>query len=199
MMKLEPFCIAIPAGWFSMGSDAGQSVEGPVHRVWVDAFAMAATQVTVAEYARFLEAAGTAAPPQWGDPDFSHPQQPVVAVSWFEAVAYCGWLSSVTGSQYRLPTEAEWEGAARGGAEGMLFPWGNEPPTSRPGYAERWKNGPEPVGQSEPNGYGFFEMCENVHEWCSDWFAADYYAVSPDRNPRGPEEGERKASRGGSW
>ncbi|HKO13106.1 MAG TPA: SUMF1/EgtB/PvdO family nonheme iron enzyme, partial [Acidobacteriaceae bacterium] len=145
------------------------------------------------------EATGTAAPPQWGDPDFSHPQQPVVAVSWFEAVAYCGWLSSVTGAQYRLPTEAEWERAARGGVGGMLFPWGNEPPTSRPGYARRWKNGPEPVAQSEPNAFGLFEMCENVHEWCSDWFAADYYAVSPDRNPRGPEEGERKASRGGSW
>lgn len=199
MMKLEPFCIDIPAGWFSMGSDAGQSVEGPVHRVWVDAFAMAATQVTVAEYARFLEATGNAAPPNWGDPNFSTPQQPVVAVSWFEAVAYCAWLSGRTGSQYRLPTEAEWERAARGGVEGMLFPWGNEPPMSRAGYATRWKMGPEPVGQSEPNGYGLFEMCENVHEWCSDWYAADYYAVSPDRNPQGPEEGERKASRGGSW
>lgn len=199
MMKLEPFCIDIPAGWFSMGSDAGQSVEGPVHRVWVDAFAMAATQVTVAEYARFLEATGNAAPPNWGDPNFSTPQQPVVAVSWFEAAAYCAWLSSRTGARYRLPTEAEWERAARGGVEGMLFPWGDDPPASRPGYATRWKSGPEPVGQSEPNGYGLFEMCENVHEWCSDWYAADYYAVSPDRNPQGPEEGERKASRGGSW
>jgi formylglycine-generating enzyme required for sulfatase activity len=81
----------------------------------------------------------------------------------------------------------------------MLFPWGNDPPASRPGYATRWKTGPEPVGQSEPNGYGLFEMCENVHEWCSDWYAAEYYAVSPERNPRGPEEGERKSSRGGSW
>jgi formylglycine-generating enzyme required for sulfatase activity len=199
MVIAEPSCVRIDAGRFLMGSEAGQSVEGPVHRVWVDAFAMAATQVTVEEYARFLEAMGKAPPPQWGDPKFSHPRQPVVAVSWFDAVAYCAWLSSVTGSQYRLPTEAEWERAARGGAEGMLFPWGNEPPSSRPGYEARWKSGPERVGQSEPNAYGLFEMCENVHEWCSDWFAADYYAVSPERNPRGPEEGERKASRGGSW
>ena len=199
MLTPEPFRIRIEGGWFLMGSNVGQSVEGPVHRVWVDSFAMAATQVTVEEYARFLEATGNAPPPNWGDPNFSAPRQPVVAVSWFEAEAYCGWLSSVTGSRYRLPTEAEWERAARGGAEGRLFPWGDDPPTSRPNYDTRWRTGPEPVGQSEPNGYGLFDMCENVHEWCSDWFAADYYAISPDRNPQGPEEGQRKASRGGSW
>ena len=123
----EPFQIRIVAGWFSMGSDVGQSVEGPVHRVWVDSFAMAATQITVEEYARFLDATGNVPPPYWSDPNFSHPQQPVVAVSWLDAVAYCAWLSSMTGSHYRLPTEAEWERAARGGAERMLFPWGNDP------------------------------------------------------------------------
>jgi formylglycine-generating enzyme len=195
----SPLRVPIAAGWFSMGSDAGQSVEGPVHRVWVDSFEMAPTQVTVREYARFLEATKRMPPPFWDDPNFSHPEQPAVAVSWFDATAYCAWLSEMTGSQYRLPTEAEWERAARGGAEGMLFPWGNDPPESRPDYDNRWKTGPERVGQSPPNAYGLFEMCENVHEWCSDWFAAEYYAVSPDRNPQGPEEGARKASRGGSW
>jgi formylglycine-generating enzyme len=195
----EPSCIHIAGGWFLMGSEAGQDVEGPIHRVWVDSFAMAATQVTVGEYARFLDATGNMPPPYWGDANFCHPQQPVVAVSWFDSVAYCDWLSAITGSRYRLPTEAEWERAARGGAEGMVFPWGNDPPTSRPGYHARWQSGPEHVGKSEPNGYGLFEMCENVHEWCSDWFVAGYYTISPDRNPRGPEEGSRKASRGGSW
>jgi formylglycine-generating enzyme required for sulfatase activity len=195
----EPPQIQIAAGWFTMGSDAGQDVEGPVHRIWVDSFAMAATQVTVSEYARFLDATANMPPPYWGDANFSHPQQPVVAVSWFDTVAYCAWLSAMTGSHYRLPTEAEWERAARGGAENMVFPWGNDPPMSRPGYDARWKTGPEPVGQSQPNAYGLFEMCENVHEWCSDWFGADYYTISPDRNPPGPEEGTRKASRGGSW
>jgi formylglycine-generating enzyme len=195
----DPLRIPIPAGRFSMGSDTGQSEEGPVHRVWVDSFAMAATQVTVEEYARFLNATGRTAPAFWGDPNFSHPQQPVVAVSWYDAVAYCEWLSAMTSSHYRLPTEAEWERAARGGAESMPFPWGDDPPDSRPAYQSRWKTGPEPVGQSQPNAYGLFEMCENVHEWCSDWFEADYYAVSPDRNPQGPKAGQRKSSRGGSW
>jgi formylglycine-generating enzyme required for sulfatase activity len=195
----EPFRMHIAAGWFFMGSDVGQTGESPVHRVWLDSFAMAANQVTVEEYGRFLDATKSEPPPYWDDPNFSHPQQPVVAVSWFDALAYCAWLSSMTGSHYRLPTEAEWERAARGGAEGMLFPWGNVPPTSRPGYSSRWKTGPEPVGQSQPNAYGLFDICENVHEWCSDWYGADYYAISPDRNPQGPAEGKRKASRGGSW
>ncbi len=182
-----------------MGCSTGQSVEQPVHRVWVDRFHMAATQVTVEEYARFLEATGANPPPYWGDACFNHPRQPVVAVSWFEAASYCQWLSTATGARFRLPTEAEWERAARGGREGQLFPWGDDPPASRPGYYQRWKTGPEPVCQSEPNAYGLFEMCENVHEWCSDWFEAEYYAGSPEHNPQGPEQGVRKASRGGSW
>jgi formylglycine-generating enzyme required for sulfatase activity len=199
MTTPEIALIEIPAGLFSMGSSSGQDVEGPVHRVWVDAFAMASTQVTVAEYARFLEATGTAPPPFWNDENFSSPQQPVVAVSWFDAVAYCSWISALTGSEYRLPTEAEWERAARGGEEGKMFPWGDEAPMSRYNYLARWKTGPEPVGQSDPNGLGLFEMCENVHEWCSDWFSPNYYSVSPDNNPQGPDTGARKASRGGSW
>ena len=191
--------IAIPAGWFWMGSDAGQDVERPVHRVWVDSFALAESQVTVAEYARFLDSSRGPQPPTWNDSEFSGPEQPVTAVSWFEATAYCDWLSENTGRHYRLPTEAEWECAARGGVEGKLFPWGDEPPQSRPRYESLWRRGPEPVRRSEPNVYGFYEMCENVHEWCSDWFQADYYSHSPERNPQGPAGGGRKSSRGGSW
>lgn len=182
-----------------MGSDAGQEVERPMHRVLVNAFRFAITQVTVQEYGRFIQATGTRVPPFWNDSHFNHPQQPVVGVNWLEAVRYCEWLSSITGIPHRLPTEAEWERAARGGLEQKLFPWGDDAPVSRPGYHDRWKNGPEFVQRSQPNGYGLFEICENVHEWCSDWFAPDYYAVSPDCNPRGPVDGDRKASRGGSW
>lgn len=182
-----------------MGSDCGQDVERPVHRVWVDSFLLAETQVTVADYARFRNAMRREPPPTWNDPDFSHPEQPVTAVSWFDAVAYCEWLRNETGKPFRLPTEAEWERAARGGMEQNTYPWGEDLPQSRSRYAERWLRGPERVHQSEPNAFGLFEMCENVHEWCSDWFQVDYYRASPERNPAGPEYGVRKASRGGSW
>ena len=196
---IGPQLVLIPAGSFQMGHNGGQDVERPVHRVWVDAFALAARQVTNAEYAAYIRTVGALPPPFWNRPGFDDPAQPVAGVSWFEAVAYCEWLSAVTGRRYRLPTEAEWERAARSGIEGRLYPWGDEPPQRRPDYARRWLSGPEPVGLSEPNAWGLFEMCENVHEWCSDWFQADYYCVSPDRNPRGPETGARRSSRGGSW
>jgi len=182
-----------------MGSESGQENERPVHRVWVDAFRLAACQVTNADYACFLLAAAGAAPPFWSEPSFNHPQQPVVAVSWFDAMKYCDWLSVTSGRHYRLPTEAEWERAARGGREAQLYPWGDAAPQSLPNYAERWQNGPEPVGRFLPNAFGLYDICENVHEWCADWFQPNYYSVSPERNPRGPETGIRRSSRGGSW
>ena len=187
--------IAIPAGSFLMGSDSGQDNEKPIHRVSLDAFLLAACQVTNAEYARFLYDNHAAPTPFWTDPNFSHPEQAVVGVSWFEAVRYCEWLSACTGQQFRLPTEAEWEYAARGGRESARFPWGDEPPESRAGYAERWKTGPEPVGQSEANGFGLFNMCDNVHEWCSDWF--EVYPTTPQTNPTGAVSGSSKVYRGG--
>jgi formylglycine-generating enzyme required for sulfatase activity len=111
---------------------------------------------------------------------------------------YCQWLSETAGKtpgiKFRLPTEAEWERATRGGRDSALYPWGDEPPQSLAGYVERcagdWKTGPEPVARAEANAYGLYNMCDNVHEWCSDWYAPEYYAVSPERNPRGPETGD---------
>ena len=142
-------------------------------------------------------------PPFWQDPNFNHPQQPVAGVSWHEAARYCEWLSAQTARAYRLPTEAEWELAARGGLEQKQFPWGDDPPQSLPDYATRWQTGPEPVARYAPNAFGLYDIGDNVHEWCSDWYDPNYYAVSPDRNPRGPEQSPmkppRKSSRGGSW
>lgn len=170
-----------------MGQEDGRDEERPVHTVRVAPFRLCRAQVTNADFAAFRAFA------------FDCATKPVTSVNWFDATEFCAWLSQRWGFEVRLPTEAEWEFAARGGFEARLYPWGDEPPASRPGYAGRWKDGPEPVAQSEPNGYGLFDMCENVHEWCLDWYDPRYYDYSPADNPRGPETGTRKASRGGAW
>ena len=194
-----PLLVSIEAGTFMMGSDDGPDNERPVHRVRVDAFALAACQTTNAEYAAFLAATGHPAPPFWSDPALNDARQPVAGVSWFDAVAYCDWLSGVAGRRHRLPTEAEWERAARGGAEGLRYPWGDAPPETQPGYEERWRNGTARVGSHKPNAFGLYDICENVHEWCADWYSATWYASSPAENPAGPTTGTRRVSRGGSW
>ena len=179
--------IPIPGGEFLMGQNDGRDEECPAHRVSVAPFRMCRFQVTNAHYAAFRKFV------------FDCASLPVTSVSWFDAVEYCQWLSGQWGMEVRVPTEAEWEFAARGGLEQKLYPWGDEAVTSRDNYAERWCSGPEPVATSAPNGYGLFDICENVHEWCSDWFDAAYYAVSPVENPAGPSNGRRRASRGGAW
>jgi formylglycine-generating enzyme len=200
---IEPALIQIPGAWFLMGSSAGQDCERPIHRVWTDAFQLAATQLTNEEYDRYLRATGAAPPPFWQDPNFNRPQQPVTGVSWHEAARYCEWLSSETARAYRLPTEAEWEHAARGGLEQKQFSWGDDPPQFLPHYDARWQTGPEPVARYAPNAFGLYDIGDNVHEWCADWYDPNYYATSLDHNPRGPEKCSmnpaRKSSRGGSW
>jgi formylglycine-generating enzyme required for sulfatase activity len=197
---LEPDLVVIPEGPFLMGSEEGQDDERPVHEVWLSAFAIGRYPVTNREYACFLQATGRSPPKAWGEPRFSRPQQPVVAVSWFEAMAYCEWLREVCGKPYRLPTEAEWEKAARGGVAGRRYPWGD----ALPDWMQPYGRGeavetPDDVGQDPPNGYGLHNMGDLVHVWCSDWYAADYYRRSPSRDPQGPATGWRRASRGGSW
>jgi formylglycine-generating enzyme len=179
--------LLIPGGEFLMGQEDGRDEERPVHRVVVAPFYLCRFQVTNADFFRFRPFR------------FECGALPVTSVNWFDAVDYCGWLSKAWSREVRLPTEAEWEFAARGGLEQKRFPWGDEPPQSRANYAARWLNGPEPVATSEPNGYGLFDICENVHEWCSDWYDPRYYEASPVENPKGPESGTRRASRGGAW
>lgn len=191
---------AVPAGAFLMGSDAGQEDERPVHRVIVDAFEMSVYPVTRREYARFLEAAGPThvAPRDFTDPSLAGDDRPVVGVSWDDAVAYCAWCGT-SGDPQRLPTEAQWERAARGGTDGAAFPWGEAIPAWIPGGGRGPLAGPWPVTLGEPNAFGLHGIAANVHEWCADWHDRGYYAVSPDRNPQGPSSGVRRASRGGSW
>jgi len=167
-----------------MGQDDGRDEERPAHRVIVSPFRMAQCQVTNADFAAFRKF------------EFADPALPVVSVSWFDAAAYCEWLAAQWKLPVRLPTEAEWEFAARGGFAQRLYPWGDALPAKQ---SDRWRDGPEPVGRGEPNGYGLFDMCQNVHEWCSDWYDPGYYAVSPEVDPQGPAHGVRRASKGGAW
>jgi len=196
---MTPEMIRIPGGEFLMGQEGGRDDELPVHRVSVPPFLLARCQVTNAEYDAFRHATARAMTPFREQPDFADPAQPAVGVSWFDAVAYCDWLSGVSGRRFRLPTEAEWEFAARGGLAQRLYPWGDSPVFERPDYATRWARAPEPVGAAPPNGFGLHDMCENVHEWCADWYDPAYYAISPAENPQGPASGTRRASRGGAW
>jgi formylglycine-generating enzyme required for sulfatase activity len=198
-MVIEPDMLIIPAGAFLMGCDAGAANERPVHRVFVDALLIGRFAITNRLYHKFVETTDHQSPLAWNDTRFNHPDQPVTSVSWFDASDYCAWMSNETGRRYRLPTEAEWERAARGRLEQNLYTWGDEPPQQQSNYSEFWLNGPERVGQRPPNGFGLHDISENVHEWCSDWYDEHYYLESPSHNPEGPPTGTRRASRGGSW
>lgn len=191
----------IPAGAFLMGDDASRPNERPAHKVWVSAFRLALLPVTNRDYATFLASTGHEEPRFWNDSKFNAPAQPVTGASWFDAAAYCEWLSELTGLGYRLPTEAEREKASRGGLESAIFPWGDDAGGGAGGEdGGRFpQDAPWEVGRSEPNGYGLFDIGYNVHEWCSDWYGREYYASSPERDPQGPPSGTRRASRGGAW
>ncbi|HVS15723.1 MAG TPA: SUMF1/EgtB/PvdO family nonheme iron enzyme [Thermoanaerobaculia bacterium] len=198
----RPSWIVVDLGEFVMGG--GPRVEeNPPHPVRVPAFELARTPVTRADYQRFLDATGHAEPPFWREEAFGHPRMPAVGPSWEDATTYCAWFSELLserlGGLVRLPSEAEWECAAKA-ERNVIYPWGDEPPESLPDYASRWLEGPEPV-DAYPSRHplGFLGLAENVHEWCSDWYDPAYYSRSPAIDPRGPERGHRRSARGGSW
>jgi formylglycine-generating enzyme required for sulfatase activity len=186
--------VRIPGGWFDMGSEEGADDERPVHRVWVDDFDLAVYPVTRREYETFLLDTGHETPREW-ELFESSPDVPVVGVSWLDCQAYCQWRGDTT----RLPTEAEWERAARGGMDGTRYPWGEEIPAWIPNGGRGPLDGPWSVSLGEPNAFGLYGIGANIHEWCADWYSPVYYANSPDRNPAGPGSGSRRASRGGAW
>jgi formylglycine-generating enzyme required for sulfatase activity len=192
--------VLIPSGEFMMGSSAA-SDERPAHRVFLDAYYIDAFEVTNARYAKFLEAVVTQKQPhQWNTVKLSEDgARPVIGVNWFEAESYCKWTGR------RLPTEAEWEKAARG-TDGRKYPWGDEDPhegVANFGRCCGWKGFGllSPVGAYQPgiSPYGVFDMAGNVWEWVSDWYDAQYYKTSPTQNPTGPIAGREKVMRGGSW
>ena len=194
--------VEIPAGEFTMGLDEMQALEDerPMHLVWVDRFSMDLHEVATAQYAEFLSATHRPAPWQWHEMDLLQARdRPVIGVDWSDADAYCRWKGK------RLPTEAEWEKSARG-TDGRLYPWGNQVPRkdlanfalgARFSYSQVLM----PVQSYEfgKSPYGLYHMAGNVWEWVQDWYAVNYYEVSPERNPQGPEQGQLKVLRGGSW
>ena len=198
-MRIDSEWIELPGGEFEMGQDDASEDERPVHRVALERFTISRCQVTNADFDLFVHASGRPAGEYRSRPEFLLPLQPVVAVNWFDAVGFCNWAARQTGRAVRLPTEAEWEYAARGGRSGCLYPWGSTAADERRSYARRWLRGPEPVGTAEANGFGLCDMCENVREWCADWYDARYYGASPVENPGGPERGTARVARGGSW
>ncbi|MCY4593804.1 MAG: formylglycine-generating enzyme family protein [Bryobacterales bacterium] len=198
--------VLIPVGEFTMGrtfttndDETGMRPlvlrdDRPAHKVRLDAFWMDSTEVTHAAYAEFLAATGRRAPYHWLDGKMPKRQasHPVYNVDWEDARSFCQWKGK------RLPTEAEWERAARGGLEEAKYPWGDDSPTSDTARYST-PEGPSAVGKFPANGYGLHDMAGSVAEWCRDWFARTYYSESPSENPPGPSEGMYRIVRGGAW
>lgn len=206
--------VLIPEGEFIMGSTDNQIVnayqqalkvvnmprssftcEGPQHKVYLDSYYIYQEPVTVEQYEKFCAATGHKMPesPEWG----WKKNHPIVNVSWDDAQAYCKWAGA------HLPTEAQWEKAARG-TDARVYPWGNNWDSSR---LQCSKNAPSDASRTAPAGNfpngaspnDCLDMAGNVWQWCADWYSEDYYKTSPERNPTGPDHGDYRVFRGGSW
>jgi len=218
--------VRIPAGEFQMGT-SGNSASEKQHTVNLDEYLIGKYDVTNAQFAAFVKATGykTTAEKEgsgyaydgssWVDmkgADWQHPKgpgsdlsgkdnHPVVLVSWDDAVAFCAWVKQTTGKQVQLPTEAQWEKAARG-EKGLKYPWGDsEPDASKLNYNMNVKD-TTAVGKYSPAGdslYGLADMAGNVWQWTADWYSDTYYGSSPASNPLGPTTGQYRVLRGGSW
>jgi iron(II)-dependent oxidoreductase len=189
--------VLIPAGEFIMGKNsAGTTDWQPEHKVMVDAFYIDKCEVTNQQYYEFCKVTGNSLPEFWGSSQFKcsldFPDHPVVGVSFSDAMKYALWAGK------RLPTEAEWEYAARGGLPNSNYPWGNQIDSTLVNYGKKY-NTTLKVGSFKPNGYGLYDMGGNVWEWTMDNYGSDYYANSPSQNPVGPNSGRFKVIRGGSW
>jgi formylglycine-generating enzyme required for sulfatase activity len=197
--------------------------------VYVSEFFIGRFAVTNDEYAHFIRATGhpapvvrdmpliasggraamfkeLSAPYAWYDdqkPPPARGSHPVVLVSFEDAVAYSRWLSEAIERVVRLPTEAEWEKAARGGIEGSRYPWGNAIDASRCNYLDdptaKPRRGTRPTGTYPPNAFGLCDVTGNVWEWVSDWYDSEYYGRGEANDPRGPEHGSLRIVRGGAW
>jgi len=226
--ELLPRFVEIPAGEFRMGAADGEDDERPVRTVTVDRFHLAMHAVTNAQYAEFVRNTGHRAPDVRDLPSFVSPaaeaafrelaspyiwrggdlprdrgQHPVTLITHADAVAYCVWLGTRLGRAVRLPSEAEWERAARGGVEGRRYPWGDEIDPTRsnflPDASLKRVRGTQPVGAFAANAFGLHDMSGNVWEWVADWYTPDAYRTLGEANPAGPVSGTMRVLRGGSW
>jgi len=226
--ELVPRFARIPGGEFLMGAGDGDEDERPAHRVFVDTFHLSLHAITHEQYAEFVRATGHPSPAVRGlprvvtpiseagfreiaaaytwrsiDPPPDRFRHPVTLVGFADAVSYCEWLSATLGQAVRLPTEAEWERAARGSLEGRRYPWGDDIDPSRANFLPdpglKRHRGTRPVGSYSPNAFELFDMAGNVWEWVADWYHADAYRNGNTHNPRGAEEATLRLVRGGSW
>ena len=206
LFAAEPGMVFIPGGEYLRGRSHKLPDDGlkwfptvlkddrPVRKIKVDPFYLDTNEVTNEDYAKFVDATGHRAPYNWPKGKVADDKKllPVVDVSWDDAMAYAKW------ARKRLPTEAEWERACRGLAEGATYPWGNAKPTKADARFNA-VDGPAPVGKCKANYFGLHDMVGNAWEWCADWYEKDYYERAPAANPAGPEKGMYRVIRGGSW
>ena len=196
--------VRIPAGEFKMGDnhsggDSYYADARPVHTVYLDTYYMSKYEVTFDQYDNFCDDTGRTKP---SDEGWCRGNRPVINASWNDAVAFCNWLSEKTGKTIKLPTEAQWEKAARG-TDQRKYAWGNEEPGSNSNLGNFGMN----VGKTSPVGsfplgvspYGLHDMNGNVREYCSDWYSASYYSISPKNNPQGPSSGTQRVNSCGVW
>jgi len=184
-----PGLILVEGGTFTMGNEKGNEDEEPAHAVYSDAFYIDSAEVNCERYERFLEDTGYP-PHQMWNPELDRPEDPVVGVTWHDASAFAKWAGK------RLPTEAEWEKAARGGLIDKKYPLGDEIDREKANYKSF---GITTVKSYGANGFGLYDMAGNVWEWCHDWYSQEYYRVSANKNPKGPMLGSKKVVRGGAW
>ncbi len=204
-----PEMILVKGGTFSMGSTSGYSDEAPVHSVTLSDYSIGKYEVTVGQYKAFCNATHHQFPgkPQhdWYDEHDNirewvwRDNNPIVNVTWNDAIAYCEWLSDQTGDKYYLPTEAQWEYAARGGKKSKGYTYsGSNSIKSVAWYDETtYEKGTRPVGQLAPNELGIYDMSGNAFEWCADYYGT--YSSRSVTNPTGPKRGQYRTIRGGSW
>ena len=226
-----PDMVLIPAGEFLMGCDDADEDERPIHGVELGDYLIGVQPVTNAEYARFVRDTGHRPPAIYelplvvtvgghdrektfravgqsyiwpeSEPAPDRLDHPVTLVRWEDAVAYCAWLAAETGRAVRLPTEAEWEKAARGGHAGRRYPWGDRLDRNMANFltdpTTKLVQGTTRCRSFPPNGYGLFDVTGNVWEWVQDWYDPRYYSTSPSSSPHGPRTGSMRVVRGGSW